>query len=339
MEEAFKRAKVSLTCTSLAETLSVMQNEAGSAHGEDLQALRAESQATIDQLRVAHQTTIDGLKAEHQAALDSQVKSLEKQISKQAIELKATQEDLAKAKGALASSTAELQSLKIQLDEARAVAAAVDKTDKDEVIVRLQKELSNARDDHAALTDMFVATKESLTEVSRNHIKELEEAAKGRAEEVTKLRAVHQEELSVVTSEKFELQTKLSDLEGELATIKATLATESVSSTKSNGTSHARTSSVSRDELQKLHEAHNLKVHDLQAGHERAIKALREQHEIALAKADELQQEVARKAMEIQYLETDQDESQDQITRYVKIFGLKSFVGAMCTLAVVYGLF
>ena len=57
------------------------------------------------------------------------------------------------------------------------------------------------------------------------------------------------------------------------------------------------------------------------------------------AKADELQQEVTRKAMEIQYLETDQEESQDQITRYVKIFGLKSFVGAMCTLAVIYGLF
>lgn len=316
-----------------------MQNEAGSAHSQDLQALRAESQATTDQLRLAHQTTVEGLKAEHQAALESQVKSLEKQISKQAVELKATQEDLAKAKGALASSTAELESLKIQLDEARAVAAAVDQTDKDEVIVRLQKELANAREDNASLNDMFMATKESLTEVSRNHVKELEEAAKGRAEEVTKLRAVHQEEISGVTSEKSELQTKLSDLEGELATIKATLATESVSSPKSNGTAHARTSSVSRDELQKLHEAHNLKVHDLQAEHERAIKALREQYEIALAKADELQQEVGRKAMEIQYLETDQDESQDQITRYVKIFGLKSFVGAMCTLAVIYGLF
>ena len=315
-----------------------MQNEAGSAHSQDLQALRAESQATIDQLRTAHQTTVDGLKAEHQAALESQVKSLEKQISKQAIELKATQEDLAKAKGALASSTAELESLKIQLDEARAVAAAVDKTDKDEVIARLQKDLANVREDHASLNDMFVATKESLKEVSRNHGKELEEAAKGRAEEVTKLRASHQEEITALTGEKSELQTKLSDLEGELATIKATLATESVSSPKSNGTAHARTSSVSRDELQKLHEAHNLKVHDLQAEHERAIKALQEQHEITRAKSDELQQEVARKNMEIQYLETDQEESQDQITRYVKIFGLKSFVGAMCTLAVIYGL-
>lgn len=316
-----------------------MQNEAASAHSLDLQALRADSQATIDQLRAAHQTTIEGLKAEHQAALESQVKTLEKQISKQSIELKATQEDLAKAKGALTSATAELESLRIQLDEARAVAAAVDKTDKDEVIARLQKDLANVREDHASLNDMFVATKESLTEVSRNHVKELEEAAKGRAEEVTKLRAAHQEEISALTSEKSELQTKLSDLEGELATVKATLATESVSSPKSNGTAHARTSSVSRDELQKLHEAHNLKIHDLQAEHERAIKALREQHEIALAKADELQQEVARKAMEIQYLETDQEESQDQITRYVKIFGLKSFVGAMCTLAVIYGLF
>ena len=319
--------------------LRTAQNEAGAAHSQDLQALRADSQATIEQLRLAHQTTIDDLKAEHQAALESQVKSLEKQIHQQAIELKATQEDLAKAKGALASSTAELESLKIQLDEARAVAAAVDKTDKDEVIARLQKDLANIREDHASLNDMFVATKESLTEVSRNHVKELEEAAKGRAEEVTKLRAAHLEEISALTSEKSELQTKLSDLEGELATIKATLATESVSAPKSNGTAHARTSSVSRDELQKLHETHNLKIHDLQAQHEREIKAMREQHEIAIAQVNNLQQDIARKNMEIQYLETDQEENQDQITRYVKVFGLKSFVGAMCTLAVIYGLF
>lgn len=186
---------------------------------------------------------------------------------------------------------------------------------------------------------MFIATKESLTEVSKNHQKELEEAAMGRAEEVTKLRTAYQDEVAALASEKSALQTMLSDLEGELATLKATVAAEPVTPSKSNGSAHVRASSVSRDELQRLHEAHNLKIHDVQAEHERSIRALREELEVALSKADELQQEVARKAMEIQYLEQDQDEHQDQITRYVKVFGLKSFLGAMFTLAVVYGLF
>ena len=80
-------------------------------------------------------------------------------------------------------------------------------------------------------------------------------------------------------------------------------------------------------------------MHDIQAEHDRAIRALREELDISMAKADELQQEVARKAMEIQYLEQDQEESSDQITRYVKVFGIKSFVGAVFALAVIYGIF
>ncbi len=186
---------------------------------------------------------------------------------------------------------------------------------------------------------MFQATKGSLGEMADNHVKELEEAAKTRVEEVTKLRTVHQEEITTLVKEKSNLITRLSDLEGELATAKAALNAEPVTPQKTNGTAHQRNSSISREELQRLHEAHNAKLHDFQAEHDRAIRALREELNISLAKSDELQQEVVRKAMEIQYLEQDQEESQDQITRYVKFFGLKSFCGAMFALAVVYGLF
>ena len=216
----------------------------------------------------------------------------------------------------------------------------MDKGDKDEVIAQLNRDLSNLREDHAALNEMFQATRGSLGEMADNHVKELEEAAKGRAEEVTKLRTAHQEEVSALASEKAQLLTRVQDLEGELATVKAALAAgEPATPQKTNGSAHHRSASISREELQRLHEAHNAKLHDVQAEHDRALRTLREELEIARVKADELQQEVSRKTMEIQYLEQDQEESQDQITRYVKVFGWKSFVGAMFTLAVIYGLF
>ena len=124
-------------------------------------------------------------------------------------------------------------------------------------------------------------------------IKPKQEAAKGRAEEVTKLRTAHQEEVSALASEKAQLLTRVQDLEGELATVKAALATgEPATPQKTNGTAHQRNSSISREELQRLHEAHNAKMHDLQAEHARALRALREELDISLAKADELQQEV-----------------------------------------------
>ena len=304
-----------------------------------MQKLRAESQAAIEQLRAAHQNTIEELKSENQAALESQVKALEKKLANQTLELNATQEDLAKAKANAAAVAQELESVKTQLEEARTLIASLDKSDKDEVIAQLNRDLSNLREDHAALNEMFQATKGSLGEMADNHVKELEEAAKGRVEEATKLRTAHQEEVAALAAEKTQLLTRLSDLEGELATAKAAAIAEPSTPQKTNGAAHHRTASISREELQRLHEAHNAKMHDIQAEHDRAIRALREELDISMAKADELQQEVARKAMEIQYLEQDQEESSDQITRYVKVFGIKSFVGAVFALAVIYGIF
>ena len=55
-----------------------------------------------------------------------------------------------------------------------------------------------------------------------------------------------------------------------------------------------------------MHEAHNAKLHDLQAEHDKATKALKESLDASLSKADDLKQEVDRKAMEIQYLEQEQ---------------------------------
>ena len=189
------------------------------------------------------------------------------------------------------------------------------------------------------MTDAFVATQETMREMHNNHTRELEEVAKVRADEVTKLRSAHDDEVSALTNDRIALTTRITDLEGELATAKATLAAETVTSPRSNGASHARSSSVTKEDLTRLHEAHNLKINDLQAEHERSLRKMREELDAALNKADSLGQELSRKTMEIQYLEQEQEESQDTITRYVRLFGLKSFLGGICALAVVYGLF
>ncbi|KAG6381062.1 hypothetical protein JVT61DRAFT_5459 [Boletus reticuloceps] len=287
LQEAFERAK----------------NDAGEVHGQDLQALRAESQATIEQLRAAHQSTVNDLRLEHEAALESQ-------------------DDLSKAKAALDTSRAEGENLKAQLEDARAnFIAASTNDDQATDIERLTKEIANLRDENVMLNDVLAITKESLSETSANHSKELEEAARIRVEEVMRLRSIHEGEISTVAAQKSELALSLSDLEGEIATLRAQLAAvEPAVVPRSNGAVHASATTVTREELQKVHEAHNLKMHDLQAGHERAAEG----------------QDVARKSMEIQYLEQEQEESQDSITRYVKVFGLQSLFGVVIALAVIF---
>jgi hypothetical protein len=131
---------------------------------------------------------------------------------------------------------------------------------------------------------------------------------------------------------------RLSDLEGELATLKATISSETaVTKNTSNGVTHLASTGVTKEELQRLHEAHNLKMHDLQAEHEKAMNTMKLELEASVRRTEEVQQEVARKGMEIEYLEQEQEDSQEQITRYVGFFRLKSFVGAAIALVVIYG--
>jgi chromosome segregation ATPase len=264
------------------------------------------------------------LKNEHANILDSQIATLQKQINDQKLELKATQDDLGKAKAALEASRAEVGSLMAQLDEARAAVSAEPPIDAAaaEEVERLSNQLAHAKDDIAAAQDALNLTKQSLSEMSNNQTKELEEAAKGRAEEAMRFKAAHDEEVTVLVAQKSELATRLSDIEGELATLKASASVELPASPKANGTNgtaQPTSPEVTKEELQRLHEAHNAKVHDLQAEHDKAINALKENLDMSLTKSEELQQEVTRKAMEIQLLEQEQEESSDQITRYVAI--------------------
>jgi DNA repair exonuclease SbcCD ATPase subunit len=265
---------------------------------------------------------LEELKAEHASTLEIDVGSLNKHINKLNLELKATQDDLAKAKTSLETSRGDIESLTQQRDDARTQADAAPAVNPEQAaeFSRLVKELESVKDELAKTTDRLTLTKSTMVELSDNHEKELEAAAKGRADEVLQLRAAHDAEVSDLATQKTELLVKYSDMEGDLATIKAALAAHEATSPKTNGMSHPPSPGVPREELQKLHEAHNLKIHDMQADHDKALKLAKEELESALNKINDLQQDLARKDMEIQYLEQEEEESQERITRYFDNF-------------------
>ena len=304
-----------------------------------MQTLQATSNATIEQIQVANQVALEASKADHQSALESERKSLSKQIDKLTLELKVTQDDFSKTKTALEILKSETDSLSKQLDEARAVVDAGPSLSPEhaEEIARLTKELANAKDDFATVTEALNLTKSSISEMSDNHTRELEEGAKSRADEIIKLKLAHDSEVATLAAQKSEAMIKISDLEGELAIVNATLAAQQSAIPKNvNGSTQPQQQTVTKEELTKLHEAHNLKIYDLQAEHEKALNTLREEVEVAKTRAGELEQDVGRKAMEIQWLEQDQDDNQEQISRYVRFFGIKGFVGSIVALAVIH---
>ncbi|KAJ3904190.1 hypothetical protein F5879DRAFT_956279 [Lentinula edodes] len=299
LQEAFERAK----------------SEASEIHKQDLAEVRGGFDQTAAQLQANHDSTVESLRAEHAEILETQSKSFEKQISKLSLELKATQDDLAKSKAALEASKTEIENLTNQRDAARAAGEASPdpSSELSAEVTRLAQELSNSKDDLSAVTDQLNLTKESIVAMTANHAAELEEAAKARAEETTKLRSAHDAEISLIVTQKSELSMQISDLQGELATVKATLEAEPAAP-KGNG-SVPQSPGVSREELQRMHEAHNLKMNDLIAHHEKEMKVIKEERDNSLQSAREADERCSAKAMELHLLESESEENGDEITR------------------------
>ena len=115
-------------------------------------------------------------------------------------------------------------------------------------------------------------------------------------------------------------QERVSDLEGDMANLRASVdaAAELQASQKRNGVAHSAAPEVTKEELQKLHEAHNLKMNDLQAEYAKASKAIGDDLEMARAEAGELRSTVDTKDMEIKFMQQDLDEKEDTIKGYVK---------------------
>ena len=288
------------------------------------------SDAMIEQLNAAHKSYVEDLKAEQQAELDAKVKALDKTINNLNVELKATQDDLSKAKASLVAAAEESEKLKKQVEDAEKLAAGAATSSSEQhttEVLRLTRELSSATDESSALKEVLAVQKDSMAEMSNAHSSELELIAKSKTEELMALKKAHEDETMTLVKEKYELASRVSDLEGEVATLQATLASQSSASVKSNGVaSPASTTNVSKEELQKLHEAHTLKMRDLEAQHETYARSMQGDLESANGRVNELSEEVSRRSMEVRYLEADMEEKDDTITRCVKLF--RQFFGS-----------
>ncbi|KAI6104069.1 hypothetical protein EDD16DRAFT_1696032 [Pisolithus croceorrhizus] len=318
-------------------TAELEQQEA--KYNEKVEAVKAEHNTLLQEaFERAKREAADDLEAEHQTTLDSQSSALEQKLNNQGLELRATQDDLAKAKATLDAARSENDNLKAQIEDARALAiAASSNADQAAELERLSKQLASIREENTMLNDVLAVTKESLSEMSANHSKELEEAAKGRVEEVSRLRTEHEKDISMLAAQKSELSLSLGDLENEIAMLKTRLtAAEAAAAPRSNGAMVPSTTNVTREELQRAHEAHNLKLHDMQVEHERVVRGVKLELETVQNRLEEVQSDLARRNMEIQYLEQEQEESNDSITRYVKVFGLQSLFGVVIALAVIF---
>ncbi|KAG9023813.1 hypothetical protein FRB95_012466 [Tulasnella sp. JGI-2019a] len=296
--------------------------EAGEAHSVELGALRAQSKATLEQVKAAHQSEIDSITATHEEALNSQVKSLEKQISSLKLELSATQDDLTKAKAALSASKSETDSLKAQVDQAAIeaqIARASSGAEKDTAIADLAKQLANTQQEMNDLNEAFKMTQsgfvDELSQVKQNHQRELEEASKGRVLALDELQKTHDEALGKIKADLAHVKTELDDQREEAQRAVSEAAALKARSPPATPNAKAQTNGVvSKDDLAKLHQAHQAKVAELESEGERRMKEVTAQNDALLRSLAEMQASLEHKEMERSMYETDANETQEEIT-------------------------
>ena len=301
-----------------------MQIEAGSDHAIELQKLRAQSQEALDQVRAAHDNTVKELQAAHEEALSTSSKSLEKKLNSVGLELRATQDDLAKAKANLTAAqnevdalTAQVKQTKEALDTARAAASS--DAGREAEIERLKGEVCSLKDELSMVRGAFQATKESFTEISANHERELEEKTKLHVEQTQKLKAELEEERASFAQARTRLETELEDervakerAEAEALAAQTALQTPPMSP-KPNG--NAPTPMVPREELQKLHEAHSAKVSELEAHYEKAIDSLESQLQVMKENYEEANSALQSRTLELKFTESEKQDMENELAR------------------------
>jgi conserved oligomeric Golgi complex subunit 6 len=278
----------------------------------------------MDQVRAAHEASIQELQSSHTDALETSRKSFEKQIASLTLELKATQDDLAKSKAALAAaqSQVELQIVEIQRltqEAENAKSAASSNSEKDVQIEGLRRQLSTMADDLEATKLASEAQKESFHEMAASHQRDLEEAAKSRVEAVQALRAELEEAKNSWSAERTRLSQELEDerVAKERAKAEAQAAQTALQtppmSPKTNGGQPSQM--VPREELLKVHEAHSAKLAEVEASSAKATELLRKEVEELREECAELKGQLSSKTLELKFLDDEKTELEEEVER------------------------
>lgn len=278
----------------------------------------------MDQVRVAHETSIEERNAAHEEALSTQAKSSEQKLNSVGVELRATQDDLAKAKANFAAAqnevdalTAQVNQLKEALDTAQATASSDARQAAE--IEELKGEVFSLNDELTMVKGAFQATKESFTEISANHERELEEKAQLHVEQTQKLRAELEEERALFAQTRTKLESELEDerVAKERAKAEALAAQTALQtppmSPKPNG--NAPAPMVPREELQKLHEAHCAKLSELEADHQKALDNIEEQLQGMKRNYEEASAALQSKTLELKFTESEKQDLENEIAR------------------------
>lgn len=313
IQKVYSEAKVRVILKAPGYWLIFFENTADAEHKIELQKLRWQSDATIEQITSANREALHDTQASLSAEADERVEKLQKRLSEAELELQATQEDLHKSKLSLSGKCIELEAVTLQVQKMHAEKSASSVFSASHSDAGVHKELETTRDELRGLRAAFQATKESMASMLTHHRRELEGVERTHVDELADLGRKSAQEKSDLLDAKDAAQTRIRELEIEINNAERNAQMLVMSPpAESQGVT-----SVTREELARMHEAHNLKLHTVDAEHRQVLQLMSNSIEQLIRDKEELRSAAERREMEIHFLSTENEENADRIKRYV----------------------
>lgn len=188
-------------------------------------------------------------------------------------------------------------------------------------------EAEQGKDDLATFQKMLAESQEAFAAdiegTKAAHKRELDELAAGHSGALSKAQATHEEGLAKVNTERANLRSELEDereaKERALALVQDLNDKLAAAAVPAPAPKPAVTG-VSKEELEKLHQAHNATLVSLEADHAKALQGLKDSLAEKEAAVESAEAETSRKAMEISYMAADKEETDSEVERCVSFF-------------------
>lgn len=189
-----------------------------------------------------------------------------------------------------------------------------------------REELANTKEDLETFKRILAESQESFTAdteaTKAAHKREVGDLAGSHVEAVKQLKGSHEDVLGKLNAEKATLQGRLEDERdakekalGQVGSLQATIASTPAPAPITSPRTSGVSPSLTKEEVEKLHQAHNARIIELEAEHAKALEAIQEQlveKEAALADAEK---DAETKILEMEFMASEKEELDSELER------------------------
>jgi hypothetical protein len=189
-------------------------------------------------------------------------------------------------------------------------------------LAKARADVAQAQEDLATFQKMLAESQEAFAAdmegTKAAHQREIESLSVKHVEATQTLKSAHEGEVAKLNTERADLRSQLEDeREAKEKALSQVEISKLVANAPPPPSPRTSNTGIYKEELEKLHQAHNATLMEVEAAHNKALGALKQEIADKQAALDSARAETSRKEMEIGYMAADKEETDNELERFV----------------------